>query len=228
MGHQVRTQTLTYFIFMKATFFGLFYSQSSDSLLGSPGIQSVRINVILCCLNNNHQKLVRVTKFYIIVSCLAADEGKAMDRVNDYKTICKSLSLSPEGQPNRNNGQQINITFLQEVHVVIHVCKSTMLLCKEGHAICFTTLLRKLLFVQKISHYVRVCFTFLLQKINNKNKILLKQVPWFASSWLWLCLPQQLFHKEKNCHKMNVCLFFQSFTPNTLLHFCCVSFQKWI
>ena len=39
-----------------------------------------------------------------VVFHFTADEGKAMDRVNDYKTICKSLSLSPEKQGDTNNG----------------------------------------------------------------------------------------------------------------------------
>ena len=33
-----------------------------------------------------------------------AYEGKAMDRVSDYKTIIKSLTLSPENQKQANNG----------------------------------------------------------------------------------------------------------------------------
>lgn len=45
------------------------------------------------------------TSFLFIDSHFTSDEGKSMDRVNDYKTICKSLSLSPDNQPNANNGQ---------------------------------------------------------------------------------------------------------------------------
>lgn len=38
------------------------------------------------------------TSFLFIDSHFTSDEGKAMDRVNDYKTISKSLSLSPENK----------------------------------------------------------------------------------------------------------------------------------
>lgn len=51
------------------------------------------------------------TSFLFIDSHFTSDEGKAMDRVNDYKTICKSLSLSPEGQPNRNDELDLTANF---------------------------------------------------------------------------------------------------------------------
>ncbi|KAL9988379.1 hypothetical protein ACROYT_G002817 [Oculina patagonica] len=51
------------------------------------------------------------TSFLFIDSHFTSDEGKAMDRVNDYKTICKSLSLSPENQPNRNNELDLTANF---------------------------------------------------------------------------------------------------------------------
>jgi len=51
------------------------------------------------------------TSFLFINSHFTSDEGKAMDRVNDYKTICKSLSLSPEDQKNANNESDLTANF---------------------------------------------------------------------------------------------------------------------
>lgn len=49
------------------------------------------------------------TSFLFIDSHFTSDEGKAMDRVNDYKTICKSLSLSPE-IPKRRSTNETDLT----------------------------------------------------------------------------------------------------------------------
>ncbi|PFX15188.1 uncharacterized protein LOC111343866 [Stylophora pistillata] len=51
------------------------------------------------------------TSFLFIDSHFTSDEGKVLDRVNDYKTICKSLSLSPENQPDRTNESDLTANF---------------------------------------------------------------------------------------------------------------------
>lgn len=51
------------------------------------------------------------TSFLFIDSHFTSDEGKALDRVIDYKTICKSLSLSPENQPERTNELDLTANF---------------------------------------------------------------------------------------------------------------------
>ncbi|KAM7447204.1 inositol polyphosphate 5-phosphatase [Porites harrisoni] len=45
------------------------------------------------------------TSFLFVNSHFTSDEGKSLDRVNDYKTICKSLSLSPDNTANTSNDQ---------------------------------------------------------------------------------------------------------------------------
>ena len=58
---------------------------------------TVSCSVEINCWRSKHENVSIAFHF-------TADEGKAMDRVNDYKTICKSLSLSPEKQGDAKSG----------------------------------------------------------------------------------------------------------------------------